>query len=407
MSKEIPMRIKSLLSGIACWVIIIAIMYVFIERYLLWPLTTLMPVSSQFALGDTGYPLLQYSKKELIPKNYILITGDSYAYGVGEHLYDNIKQKRLQYHAGHTLNAITSKDVIALGFPHIGNIDSTAIIPTTFAEKIKKKYGYAIEDPEYILVYFYEGNDLANNIEDVEYRHQDFDYRAGAADNDNRFLDHLRKITFSEVATTEIRAAPLLAEFFGGIIYLSDFFHPPRRIYGPDTPGPTNKIIQNGKVVAIPDRLEAMGMFLSDEQFLLGAFVFKNSLKILQERYPKSKIGVIYIPSALSSYEIASPEVAVFVHTMTRQAEVIYPTSHVYQTSNKTCEAIHQIAQAQQVGFVDARSYFRELTKTTQLHGSKDWNHPNKAGYIALGEITYTLVQQLNSGKPPSSCENN
>lgn len=379
-------------------------MYFLIERYLLWPLTAWMPVSSQLALGHTGYPLLQYSKKELLPKDYILITGDSYAYGVGEHLYDNIKQRRLQYHAGHTLHSITSRDVIALGFPHMGNIDDTAIIPATFIEKIKNKYHYSVEDPKFILAFFYEGNDLANNIEDLEYRHPDFKYAMGASDNSERFLDHLRKSVAKETISTETTTKHLLADLFFGVFYLSDFLNSPRRIYGPDTPGSTNRIMQNGKIIAIPDRLESMGMFLSDEEFFLGVFVFENSLKILQERYPHSKIGIVYIPSALSSYELASPEVSVFVHTMTRQEPVSYPASQVNKTSHKTCEAIYQVAQTQHAGFVDARQHFRQITQTRQLHGSKDWNHPNQAGYIALGEVTYILFQQLNSGMPPSPC---
>jgi hypothetical protein len=406
MWKKIRTKIRGLLLILLCWGAIMSIMYLLIAQYLLWPITALMPVSSQFALGYTGYPLLQYTKKELLPKHYILITGDSYAYGAGEYFYDNIKQKKLQYHAGHTLHTLTSRDVIVLGFPHMGNIDDLAIIPTTFIEKIQNKYGYSIEDPEFILAFFYEGNDLANNVEDLEYQYPEFNYVAGAGDNGEIFLELLGKKIIDDQNAPDETTGSLLADFLAGIVILSDHVHPPRRIYGPDSPGSINKIVQNEKVMAIPDRLEPMGMFLSDHEFLLGTFVFENSLKVLQKRYPHSKIGVIYIPSPLSSYKIASPEVSVFVHTMTRQQEVFYPASRVNEMSNKTCSAIQQIVQAQHVGFMDARPHFREIGQTTQLHGSKDWNHPNHEGYIALGEVAHMLFQQLNSGAPPSSCEN-
>lgn len=61
--------------------------------------------------------------------------------------------------------------------------------------------------------------------------------------------------------------------------------------------------------------------------------------------------------------------------------------------SQRTCEQIRKLTMAQGVRFLDMRPALRAAAANALIHGPRDWNHFNDAGYRVLGE---TLAQTMD-----------
>ncbi len=116
----------------------------------------------------------QYSKKEVIPNDYISIVGDSNVYGFGPWLYQNswsMGQPTFATH--HLLHNGLNRDIIAFGYPGYGTFGSCLSMVSEM-EMLKNSWIWSkIELPDRILVVFYEGNDLINNLHELEQRGYD------------------------------------------------------------------------------------------------------------------------------------------------------------------------------------------------------------------------------------------
>ena len=70
--------------------------------------------------------LAQYSKRSVLPENYIAILGDSNSMGVGDlyaDLTQNSKELYPDYSPAHFINKKVGSDVISFGFAGAGNLD--------------------------------------------------------------------------------------------------------------------------------------------------------------------------------------------------------------------------------------------------------------------------------------------
>ena len=97
--------------------------------------------------------------------------GDSNVYGFGPWLYDNSwSMKQPSFATQHLLHKALQKDVVAFGYPGFGNMGSAL---TSIAEhKLihDSPIWPSLEYPKRILFVFYEGNDLINNLHEVQQR---------------------------------------------------------------------------------------------------------------------------------------------------------------------------------------------------------------------------------------------
>ena len=110
--------------------------------------------------------LAQYSKQSVLPENYIAILGDSNSVGVGD-LYDDLSKNSNSWYPdfspAHFINKKLGIDVISFGKAGIGSFDSIWSGPANQFKYINAK-GFNLKPPKTILVLFYEGNDLHNNL---------------------------------------------------------------------------------------------------------------------------------------------------------------------------------------------------------------------------------------------------
>ena len=135
---------------------------------------------------------------------------------------------------------------------------------------------------------------------------------------------------------------------------------------------------------------------MTEEEIELGVYVFEQSLRFLIERFPHSKIGVIYIPSPMASYRLLSPEVR-HISGMRGAKLKIYPVKIVAQRSQLIFQFTKEISQKYGVRFLDLRPLIREATEREVIHGPIDWFHFNKKGYEVLAQGAIQLIAQFEN----------
>jgi hypothetical protein len=162
--------------------------------------------------------------------------------------------------------------------------------------------------------------------------------------------------------------------------------------------GDQNKVIINDEEIKIPDGLQGPGLELSDEQIDLAVYVFGQSLHYLREQFPETKIGVVYIPSPLSSYQISSEVVSISPYDH-RVSELIYDALFLHERSNSVFSKIKGAVDEQNIKLIDLRPLVLEYTKKKVIHGPQEWFHFNKEGHALLGRAVINLIHDLNAGR--------
>lgn len=333
-----------------------------------------------------------------IPQNYIALVGDSYAQGYGDWFLNSNFNENPPFHSAHVINQKTAVDVISFGVGGADNVRGLTTLPISSYQYINAQYLLEMAAPQTILVYFYEGNDLSDNLSGIErfyrnnfemeriydpgYLRTFIDYRINKEHPLNRMESAMR-----------VKDQLLFATFFKKLI---------RSFFGEKTKQKRtsreaqNEIINRIKVndtdVEIPGKLQSLALELSDAEIALSIYIFEQSLKYLCDYFENARVGIVYIPAPLSCYEITSPQV--IVQALSGR-EMIYDSEQVRKRSDDISQRIKSIAKQQQVSFVDARKYIRPVAKEEILHGPRDWKHFNQKGYTLLAEAAVALLNQM------------
>ena len=112
--------------------------------------------------------LAQSSKKSTLPHEYIAIVGDSYAVGAGDWLEEVRGGTSFfgspSYSPAHLINEKTGIDVVSFGQGGVGSFGGIWKEPITQFLHINSVKNYHLSPPKYFLVFFYEGNDIYDNV---------------------------------------------------------------------------------------------------------------------------------------------------------------------------------------------------------------------------------------------------
>jgi hypothetical protein len=129
-----------------------------------------MPLKLHEYLPHGVQSLAQSSKRSAVPRDYIALVGDSYAQGYGEWFLGVDPSKNPQFHSGHVLHSKLEVDVITFGASGAGSLHALVTEPVAQWEYMNSIALYSLDPPKQILVYFYAGNDLNNNLTDLRRR---------------------------------------------------------------------------------------------------------------------------------------------------------------------------------------------------------------------------------------------
>ena len=283
--------------------------YLLLEFFLFQMFLAYLPLKFYGYVPDALRILAQSSKDATFPQSYVALVGDSYAQGAGDWFeFANI-YKNSDYHSAHVIHHQTGRDVVSFGRGGAGSILGIACGPIANYEYLKKTSLYKIRPPRDILVYFYEGNDLNDNLLSLRMFFK--------AKHDPRIDDeYFKKFISKDVLARDFMFTGkkdftwynnlFFIKFLRNILVnryervnADIFFHP----------GNVNKIMLGKEIYIVPNELPSPSLELTDDEINLGVYVFEQSLRYLQKYFPQSRIGIVYIPSPLSTYELVSDKV--------------------------------------------------------------------------------------------------
>jgi len=357
-----------------------------------------------------GYRVLaQSSKAGTVPHDYIALAGDSHAQGAGDWFLAVDVAHNPPFHSAHLIHERTGRDVITFGAAGASNLRGLVTEPATTVAYLQQTALLSIEAPDDLLFYFYEGNDLNDNLADLAARYDpDWD-RARIRDPAyfRRFLDevvigqsptHLEAVDFSWTDNL------VMTRFVFRVVealFTREWSLTPRENEFPNSQ--KNRARVGVAEVALPDALQAPALDLTDAQLDLALYVFDQAFAFLVEHFPDTRIEVVYLPSTLTSYAITSPQVDIQV----RQEDVsqaVYPTALLGVRSDRICAAVEATAQRDRAAFVDLRPLLWKASAAHLVHGPRDWKHMNRDGQQVLAEGALAALRAAEAGERGGSC---
>jgi len=325
----------------------------------------------------------QASAPDPAHQDYIAIAGDSYAAGYGDWRAARSRSDQ-PFHAGDILGARLGKPVLAIGQAGAGSAEGLVLFPARVLDADRCLIFGKPRVPRQIVVLFYEGNDL----------------------NDN--LGYIRKVLQTRLDDPKLgeRIARHLGNDYGdaGLGTCLGYFASSLRsmwrilVRDPDEvrgAGEPNQVTIGGKTLAIPPHLQGPALELSEQEMAIALTVTSRGLDWLHRALPQTAVSIVLVPSVLSSYRLAGESVTMQTY---QNGERIQPARRVAEASDRICVLLRAVAQRGGASFIDARPALRRASRDQIVHGPRDWAHFNQAGYTALGDAIADVMTGTSSG---------
>ena len=358
-----------------------------------------LPLPFYLGLGKDYKILGQYHKKSVIPVDYIALVGDSHALGSGDWYLQVVKKHKLtqgDYHSANILYNKTGRDVLSFGALGSGSLRGLVLKPISYFKHVNLLRDFKLKQPKEILVYFFEGNDLSDNLIDIHNHYRD-NYDMARIYDHEYFKTFIEKDILStdriyrgEVSYKNWLFSRFLVESVGDNIYneikpsIKKFKQVSPSFSGKVSPTNFDMAKVGGKELPIPHSTQQPALNLNEEQTRQAIYVFEQSLKYMAGFFNESKVTIVYIPSPISVYKWASPTITIVGGTVTPVG--VTPVVRVYQRSDEIFEQIKTIAEKYNHPLIDTRPLLRATALKEPVHGPRDWYHPNKKGYEAIAQ---------------------
>ncbi|HUI96552.1 MAG TPA: hypothetical protein VLX44_12420 [Xanthobacteraceae bacterium] len=348
-------------------------------------------------LPDRADFFMQNSKSSYVPHDYIALLGDSYAAGVGDWLLAGGGLSDKPYHSANVIHDLTGRDVASFGRVNIGSAQAMVERVTRILDDDYCYLFPPIEVPKRFVVYFYEGNDIDDNQNLLIH-----DVKPHAGDLAAQIDTFLRE--------RYARSSPWACHgHFGDMLFRMARYaikyagRPPPVI---DLPGTINPVTVGG-ATRMAGEFQAPPLLATAAELDAGVLVYARSLAWLRGRFPDVPVTAVYVPAPPTVYRAAGDLHVKEVFAPddpsgpTFRFGLTVPASAIYARSALTCEKIRAATVAAGADFVDARPAFRRAAAKDFVHGPRDWNHPNEAGYRVLG----ALVAERIDHRGPDTCD--
>lgn len=338
---------------------------------------------------DRAEVFAQTSKAATTPHDYVALLGDSYAEGQGDGLFAASGDRARLVHSAHVLNKLTGRDVISLGIGGAGSAQAMVRMPTRVLRDRCFIYP-ALDAPKEMLVYFYEGNDLDENGYVVNMAAQI--YGAPSRESIARYVEQQYATLSPSRCYTELAETTFKMAHF--LLTNQRSFETLRK------PSTHNKVMAGGAENAVP-ALQKPPFELAPASIDNALLVFDVSLGWLKRTFPQSAITMVYLPSPAAIYRHAGKTIDTYTDWPLDNVRSA-PVGDIDAASQRTCEQIRTLTMAQGVRFLDMRPALRAAAAKELIHGPRDWNHFNDAGYRVLGETLAKAIGDTAS----SACKN-
>jgi hypothetical protein len=367
-----------------------------------------VPLDLQWALPGDVRVFAQSSKTGVVPRDPVFLLGDSYALGTGDWLLETDPNNNGPFHSAHIINELTGRDVVTLGKPGFGSFEALVAFPADAYAEAKHAWYLRLPPPAIEVVYFYEGNDLNDNMRFLARRVENPD----AADIVER-IDRSINAYPSLVYSGDINWRQHFPLFRFSMTLARHLFASDKSTQRPES----NDVVKAaqtdrpniveiaGQAVELPANLQSPTMELTRPELKRAALVFERSLVFLRKLLPGTPVLTVYLPSPLSSYRLLSPEVSIRIekYDIGYGRATRYPKERVAEYSNAICNLIRAAAISQGAGFLDLRPAIRTASTRDLLHGSRDFDHFNRKGMEVLGQ---TVAERISQPVTQESCAN-
>jgi hypothetical protein len=353
--------------------------YVAMEYAIFRVMLPVAPLDIASRLPSVAEVLTQTSKSAYLPRDYIALLGDSYAEGYGDWLQEVGGKRKGPFHSADVIHQQTGRDVVSFGIGGAGSAEAMVMQPALIFPSSPCSIFPAIDPPRHMFVYFYEGNDIEDNLKFIDKVNR----RYGRSDPEaiDRYLNEqyagkpflhchaqLAEMTFKEAAfLSEYYITGLSMSYCGTLV--------PSK----------NHILVGEKIVETP-ALQGAAPHLPDDSIRLGMEVLARSLAWLRKRFEGMPITMVYVPSPLAIYREAGDMISFC--SATGAGLVAKQTSERHHDLIR--DMVARISADQRVDFIDATPPLRAAARTRVIHGPRDWDHLNKIGYQVLGTLVAT-----------------
>jgi hypothetical protein len=364
-----------------------------LEFLLIEPLLRVLPKSSFHYMIRELRVLGQTSFSGQLPEpGYVLITGDSFAQGKGDWFIDQGYDRGSRFHSAHVLQDLLGRDVVSMGRSGAGSFDGLVLMPRQITAMLKR-LGRELPPPSVVLVYFYPGNDIQNNLNFLK-RWIIPRFGEDTVRDPEALREALRRLAAKQATGRPVKwnDAPLVGNFILRIFRdtLRNTFTRKYIDVEPIVPaGEVNKALVAGEVTPLPDRIQSAPLELTTEQLHDGVAVLRESLALLAETFAPAPVILVYLPSPLGTYWLVGEEII-----SSYGGERPYPVQAQAERDAELFAAVCQAAASLDIPCLDPRPLIRDLAQDQLLHGPRDWDHFNKAGYHALARA---VAEQLPS----------
>jgi hypothetical protein len=373
-------RLKALAVNSAVVLLACAIGYLLIEVVFFRIVLPLSPPGLRTYLPETADVLAQNSKSGFAPHNYVAIFGDSYAKGIGDWLLEAGDNRALPFHSVPIIHDRLRRDVLSFGRNDTGSAEALVRTPTHILEGSNCFLFPHIDDPVGIVVYFYEGNDIHDNLLFLT------KVNAAYGGTDAARIDRYLSEVYASLASW--RCHLHLADMTSRTVKLHYYLLKYGELFAETNKVRANSLLLAGGTTAAP-YLQGPAVDLSDENIIAGVRVFDRSLAWLRQRFAGVPVTIVYIPAPLSIYHIDGPKAFFYSRQVARGASPFgeIPVATIERNSTLMCDLVRQASVSHGAEFVDARPALRAAAQTQIIHGPRDWFHFNRIGYTVLGNL--------------------
>ncbi len=316
---------------------------------------------------------------------YIAILGDSYAAGFGD--WNAERQSRTDpYYSGDVIANQLSRPVLSFGRGGAGSVRGLVTNPGRIMHADSCALLRRPPPPNFLIVYFYEGNDLNNNFK-----------RLGVVPGQQISAQQINDYIVREANSA--KSVPcytyvnyILYNLMGGQI---------KRLVTSPTLGAattSQSIVVDGRVASIPEGLQGPALELDSNSLATSLNVLDQSLKHLLASFPDTRVLMVDVPSVLTSYSFVNDSVSSQTY---HQGESRQPASKIARQSDYICNELRTLSLQRGIGFFDARPALRKMAMKQKIHGPLDWKHLNRTGQTVLGQA---VAQTIKDNLTDSGC---
>jgi hypothetical protein len=249
-----------------------------------------------------------------VPRDPVLLLGDSYAQGFGDWLLENNPNGNGPFHSAHVVHALSGRDVVTLGLSGAGSAEALVALPATAYVRSGSAWYLRLPPPHVAVVYFYEGNDLTDNLNFLKKRVENPE-AADVAERIDRALAGYPATLFGPIGWWQHFPLLRFSVRLTRSIYTERFETDSKS--GADdaaTPAQSNQpnIVEvAGQSMELPASLQSPALELTHGELKQAVLVYERALAFLRRLLPNTPVLVVYLPSPLSTYRIFGPEVSI------------------------------------------------------------------------------------------------